>query len=78
MKTILLIFLFILIINWLIRSIFPILMRKVIKNMQKQYGYDTTPKKKQKEGEIVIDNIPPSQPKETEKIGSYVDYEEIK
>ena len=47
--------------------------------MQEQYGYDAAPKKKQKkEGEVVIDNIPPSQPKGTEKIGSYVDYEEIK
>jgi len=54
-------------------------MREVIKNMQKRHGYDTTPKKKQKkEGEIVIDNIPSSQPKGTGKIGSYVDYEEVK
>jgi hypothetical protein len=78
MKIILLILLFMLVINWLIRLMFPVVIREAMKNMQKRYGYGTEPKKKQKEGEVSIDNVPQRSRKDTEKIGKYVDYEEVK
>ena len=47
-----------------------------MKNMGKRYEQPKT--KKQKEGNITVEDMPRHKKKSDEKIGSYVDYEEVK
>lgn len=60
------------------RALFPVMLRGMMKNMQKRYGNSTSQTTTKKEGDVSIDDTPRQPRKDTEKIGSYVDYEEVK
>lgn len=67
---------------WLIRIllklVFPIVLKNMFSKMQQQ-GAGPAPQPKKPEGSISIDYMPP-QPKagNAEKLGDFVDYEEVK
>lgn len=59
------------------RLFLPVLVKKVVQkageNFQQQYNYQQQPRK----DEIIVDKSKSSKPRETKKVGEYVDYEEI-
>ncbi|WP_432714276.1 DUF4834 domain-containing protein [Pedobacter sp.] len=67
---------------WLIkiilRLVFPLVLKKVFSKMQQQAN-GAAPQQKKPEGSISIDYMPP-QPKQgnADKLGDFVDYEELK
>ena len=71
------------IIKFLARLFLPILVKKVVEktgeNFQKQHqnGRGTSWQKNQKNDEVIIDTSNAKKPRETKKVGEYVDYEEI-
>jgi len=56
----------------------PVLVKKVVQkageNFQQQYNYQH---QQQRQDEIIIDKSKSTKPRETKKVGEYVDYEEI-
>jgi Domain of unknown function (DUF4834) len=68
----------------LARLFAPLLLRFVAKKAEQKFGQQfggfdnqTTQRQKQKEGETVIDKMPNQNKKSNEKVGEYIDYEEI-
>jgi hypothetical protein len=61
----------------------PLIVKKVVEkageNMQKQqqYAQDNTWKKTQSKDEVIYNTANAKNPRETKKVGDYVDYEEI-
>jgi len=57
----------------------PVLVKKVVQkageNFQQQYNYQH--QQQQHKDEIIVDKSTSSKPRETKKVGEYVDYEEI-
>lgn len=69
--------------KFLARLFLPVLVKKVVKkageNFQKQQqtAQDNSWKKTPNNDEVIFDNVNSKRPKETKKVGDYVDYEEI-
>lgn len=68
----------------LFRLVVPFLLKRFVNRMQKNIFnqnpnnyYQHQPKTKKK-GDVSIDFIPPKSKSSTDKVGEYVDYEEIK
>lgn len=76
-------FAFYYIFKFLAKLFLPVLVKKVVQkageNFQKQQqsAQDNTWKKTASNDEIIYDNSNAKNPKETKKVGDYVDYEEI-
>ncbi|WP_443936937.1 DUF4834 family protein [Pedobacter sp. MW01-1-1] len=66
-------------IRLLIRAVLPMLFANVVNKMQQQGGNQQSQRRSKPEGSISIDYMPPkpSQNK-TDKLGDFVEYEEIK
>ena len=84
LRTILIILLFYFGFKIVARLFAPLLMRFVAKKAEEKFGgqfggFDrkAEPPKQQKEGETVIDKMPNQNKKSNEKVGEYIDYEEI-
>ncbi len=71
------------IIKFLARIFLPILVKKAVEkageNFQKQqqYAQGTSWQKTKSNDEVIIDTANAKKPRETKKVGEYVDYEEI-
>ncbi|TDE28869.1 MULTISPECIES: DUF4834 family protein [Flavobacterium] len=69
--------------RFLAKLFLPLLVKKVVEkageNMQKQQQYtqDNTWKKTQSKDEVIYNTANAKNPRETKKVGDYVDYEEI-
>ena len=69
--------------KFLAKLFLPLLLKKVVEkageNMQKQHQYaqDSTWKKTQSKDEVIYNTANAKNPRETKKVGDYVDYEEI-
>jgi hypothetical protein len=64
----------------LLRLVFPVVIKSVLGKMQQSAGHQEQPQqRKQQEGSITIEYMPP-QPKKgnADKLGDFVDYEELK
>lgn len=67
------------IIRMLIRLILPMLFGNLASKMQQQAsGQGQQQQRKKPEGSISIDYMPPKQAGKTDKLGDFVDYEEVK
>ncbi|WP_029281113.1 DUF4834 family protein [Pedobacter sp. R20-19] len=68
------------IIRMLIRLILPMLFGNLASKMQQQASGQTQqqPRRSKPEGSISIDYMPPKQTGKTDKLGDFVDYEEVK
>lgn len=83
-KTIMWIIAFYYIFKFLAKIFLPVLMKKVVEkageNFQRQQQYsqgNTWQNTRSNKDEIVIDTANAKKPRETKKVGDYVDYEEI-
>jgi hypothetical protein len=69
--------------RFLAKLFLPLLVKKVVEkageNMQKQqqYAQENTWKKTQSKDEVIYNTANAKNPRETKKVGDYVDYEEI-
>ena len=69
--------------RFLAKLFLPLLLKKVVEkageNMQKQqqYAQDNSWKKTQTKDEVIYNTANAKNPRETKKVGDYVDYEEI-
>lgn len=69
--------------KFLAKLFLPLLIKKVVEKAgqnfqnQQQNSYSTSRKNTSYEDEIIIDNTKSKNPRETKKVGEYVDYEEI-
>ena len=69
--------------RFLAKLFLPLIVKKVVEkageNMQKQqqYAQDNTWKKTQSKDEVIYNTENTKNPRETKKVGDYVDYEEI-
>ncbi|MFV8323346.1 DUF4834 family protein [Flavobacterium sp. LB3P21] len=69
--------------RFLAKLFLPLLVKKVVEkageNMQKQqqYAQDNSWKKTQTKDEVIYNTANAKNPRETKKVGDYVDYEEI-
>jgi hypothetical protein len=69
--------------RFLAKLFLPLIVKKVVEkageNMQKQqqYAQDNTWKKTQSKDEVIYNTANAKNPRETKKVGDYVDYEEI-
>lgn len=69
--------------RFLAKLFLPLIVKKVVQkageNMQKQqqYAQDNTWKKTQSKDEVIYNTANAKNPRETKKVGDYVDYEEI-
>ncbi|MEM6516499.1 MAG: DUF4834 family protein [Bacteroidota bacterium] len=81
LRTILIILLVYYGVKILMRLFAPYLVRYMSNKMQERFGgqfqQSHTTNSREKEGETVIDKAPPSRKKSNEKVGEYVDFEEI-
>ena len=86
LRTILIILLIYFGVKILARLFAPFLMKFVAKKAEEKFGQqfggfqnqaNQQQKKKQNEGETVIDKMPNSEKSSNEKVGEYIDYEEI-
>ncbi|NGY38121.1 DUF4834 family protein [Flavobacterium sp. XN-5] len=64
------------------KLLLPLLVKKVVKKagenfQQQQRSQDTSWQKAQSNDEIIIDTSNSKKPRESKKVGDYVDYEEI-
>ncbi|QPH38150.1 DUF4834 family protein [Pedobacter endophyticus] len=69
------------IIRMLIRLILPMLFNNLASKMQQQAGGQGQQQQRRQskpEGSISIDYMPPKQTGKTDKLGDFVDYEEVK
>lgn len=82
-KTIFYILAFYYIFKFLARLFFPIMVKKVVEkaeeNLKQQQAYSNTTRSRSTSygDEIIYDTAKATKPKETKKVGDYVDYEEI-
>nr|WP_315166107.1 DUF4834 family protein [uncultured Flavobacterium sp.] len=83
-RTIFYIIMFYYIFKFLAKLFLPLLVKKVVEkageNMQKQqqqYAQDNSWQKSASNDEIIYNNANAKNPRETKKVGDYVDYEEI-
>lgn len=65
------------ILRLLIRLVMPLIFSNLAKKMQKQASGYNAPQKKP-EGTISVDYMPPSNQGKTDKLGDFVEYEEVK
>lgn len=71
------------IVKFLARLFLPILVKKVVQKAgenfqkQRQYSTGTSYQKTSNTDEVIIDTNNAQKPRETKKVGEYVDYEEI-
>jgi hypothetical protein len=69
--------------KFLAKLFLPLLIKKVVEKAstnfqnQQQNSYDTSWKKTANSDEIIIDETKVKNPRETKKVGEYVDYEEL-
>lgn len=82
LKTVLYFFAFYYIFKFLARLFLPIVVKKVVEkagqNFQNQYqSQQTQNQKASNNDEIIYNNPTTTKPRETKKVGEYVDYEEI-
>lgn len=77
MKTLFIILLLILLFNWFMRRIVPILFTSYFKNMSKQQGSWQPRTNKHKEGEVNIKQTAKPEKKIDKELGEYVTYTEI-
>jgi hypothetical protein len=68
------------VIRLLLRLVFPMVLKSVFGKMQEQAAEQTSHKASSKpEGSISIDYVPPQQkPGNSDKLGDFVEYEEVK
>ena len=69
------------IIRMLIKLILPMLFNNLVSKAQQQaggQGQQQQQKRSKPEGSISIDYMPPKQTGKTDKLGDFVDYEEVK
>lgn len=67
------------VIRLLIRLLLPMLFNNLASKMQQQATGQTQNQRKSKpEGSVSIDYMPPPQTGKTDKLGDFVDYEEVK
>lgn len=83
-KTILYIVLFYYIFKFLAKLFLPVLVKKVVQkaeqNFQQQYTHQNQQQNQYQNtnrDEIIVDTAKSTKPRETKKVGEYVDYEEI-
>ena len=81
LKTIFYILAFYYIFKFLARLFLPIMVKKVVEkageNFQKQYQSNYQHKANSSQDEFVNPNSKTDKPRETKKVGEYIDYEEI-
>jgi hypothetical protein len=86
LRTVLIILLFYFGFKILARLFAPLLLRFVAKKAEQKFGEqfggfknrpNQSEQQKQKEGETVIDKIPKQNKSSNEKVGEYIDYEEL-
>jgi len=72
-------------IRFLARLFFPMLVKKAVEHAQenmrdqfKQYQNTQHDSFRKQDGDVTIDTSNASKPRETKKVGDYIDYEEIK
>lgn len=68
--------------KFLARLFLPLVIKKVVEkagqSFQQQYGSNTSSQQTtSKRDEIILDSTKNTKPRETKKVGEYVDYEEI-
>ena len=67
------------IIRVILRLIFPLVLRNLFSKAQQQATNQGRPQESRPEGDISIEYMPPQQKKgNTDKLGDFVDYEEVK
>jgi len=72
-------FLIFYILRFILRLIFPMVLRNFFSKVQQQAGNQGRPNETKPDGSITIDYVPPSaKTGKTDKLGDFVDYEEIK
>lgn len=80
-ETIFYIIVFYYVFKFLARLFLPLLVKKVVEkagqNFQQQYNYQNQNTQTQNKDEIIYDSVKTTKPRETKKVGEYVDYEEI-
>lgn len=82
-RTVFYILMFYYLFKFLVRLFLPMLVKKAVEkageNFQKQqqYAHDAAWKKAQRNEEILYKETESKNPRETKKVGDYVDYEEI-
>jgi hypothetical protein len=64
----------------LLRLVFPMILKSIFGSMQQSAGQQGQPQQRKKpEGSITIDYMPPQEKKgNADKLGDFVDYEEVK
>jgi hypothetical protein len=64
----------------LLRLVFPMILKSIFGSMQQSAGQQGQPQqRKRAEGSITIDYMPPQEKKgNADKLGDFVDYEEVK
>jgi CBS domain containing-hemolysin-like protein len=81
LKTLLIILFVYYALRWLTRLFAPILMKRMVNKMQQkaqqQYNQQRRHTTAAREGETVIDKRPQSHQQSNDKVGEYVDFEEI-
>ena len=65
------------ILGFLIRLSTPFLLRHMSNKMKDNFSQNKRSKSKKNEGEVTIDNMPKRNKESNNKIGDYVDYEEL-
>ncbi len=80
-KTIFYILLFYYAFRFLAKLFLPVLVKKVVQkaeqNFQQQYNNTNQNNQSQSRDEVIYDTAKSTKPRETKKVGEYVDYEEI-
>ena len=65
------------ILGFLMRLATPFLLRHMSNKMKDNFSQNKRSKSKKNEGEVTIDNMPKRNKESNNKIGDYVDYEEL-
>ena len=79
-RILLIIFIMYYILKFLAKIFLPIILKKVVEKAGQsfnQYGPNQNTQNTQVQDEIIVDSSKSKNPKETKKVGEYVDYEEI-
>ncbi len=78
LKTICYIFVFYYIFKYLAKLLLPVLVKKVVQKAGENFQQQYNSQQRQNNQDEVVYNTPKStKPRETKKVGEYVDYEEI-
>lgn len=78
-KFILITLLIIYILRIILRLVFPMILKSMLSKVQQQAANQPGARSTKPEGSISIDYMPPSpQTRKTDKLGDFVDYEELK